>query len=130
MKKIALFAFVAAVTSFCSGQWLERQVVIGDTLGGISLTGGVVVNPVSGNVYIESDPVQVFNPVTLEKLRGPGGTGLVVFCPPDGKGYVVGEESLLILDAAVDTVIGATALPLEPAVRAYSTTSNRLYLSD
>ena len=71
MKRSALFVFVIAVTSICSGQWLERQVVIGDTLGGISLEGGIVVNPISGNVYIESDPIQIFNPVTKEKLRGP-----------------------------------------------------------
>jgi hypothetical protein len=50
MKRIALFAFVIAVTSICSGQWLERQVVIGDTLGGVNHPTGIVVNPISGNV--------------------------------------------------------------------------------
>jgi len=110
-----------------SAQWLERQVVLGDTLGGISLTGGIVVNPISGNVYIESEPLQVFNPVTMEKLRGPGALGMVVFCPPSGKGYILGD-SAVILDAATDTVIGVTALPRFPSVLAYNPVSNRLYL--
>jgi DNA-binding beta-propeller fold protein YncE len=132
MKRSALLVFVIAVTSISSGQWLERQVVIGDTLGGISpiAAGGIVVNPVSGNVYIESDPIQVFNPATQEKLRGPGAAGRVVFCPPSGKGYVLGEESLLVLDAAADTLIGAVALPFGPYIHSYSPASNRLYLGE
>jgi hypothetical protein len=130
VKKSVLFVLVAAVASICSGQWLERQVVFGDTLGGVGLTGGFVTNPVSGNVYIESDPTQVFNPVTREKLRGPGGVGAVVFSPASGKGYVASEESLFILDAAADTVIGVTTLPeIEdiPTAVGYSPTSNRVY---
>ncbi len=86
MMRIALSVIFAAVTSICSGQWLERQVIVGDTLGGISLTGGIVVNPVSGNVYIESDPTQVLNPVTREKLRRPNGAGGAVFSPVSRKG--------------------------------------------
>ncbi|MBM3330248.1 T9SS type A sorting domain-containing protein [candidate division WOR-3 bacterium] len=127
MKRSALLVFVIAVTSICSGQWLERQVVIGDTLGGISLTGGIVVNPISGNVYIESSPIQVFSPVTMEKIRGPGSTGLVIFCPPSGKGYVL-RDSAVILDAAADTVLSVTALPFRPSSLAYSPASDRLYL--
>jgi DNA-binding beta-propeller fold protein YncE len=114
-----------------SAQWLERQVVLGDTLGGISLTGGIVVNPISGNVYIESDPIQIFNPVTMEKLRALDVPGSVVFCPASGKGYifdVYGSDSALIVDAATDTVIGAAYLPLDPSVYAYNLTLNRLYL--
>jgi DNA-binding beta-propeller fold protein YncE len=132
MKRSALLVFVIAVTSICSGQWLERQVVIGDTLGGIGLisAGGIVVNPVSGNVYIESGPIQIFNPATQEKLRGPGATGKVAFCPTSGKGYVLCEESLLVLDASADTVISTTVLPFEPYIHAYSPTSNRLYLGE
>src|SRR5512138_3191213 len=104
MRKVTLFVFVA-VTSICSGQWLERQVVLGDTFGGLGYPGRLVVNPVSGNVYIQSGPIQLFNPTTMEKLRGPGVSGQVVFCPPDGKGYVV-RETLLVINAAADTVIG------------------------
>jgi DNA-binding beta-propeller fold protein YncE len=128
MKRSAMFVFVVAVTSICSGQWLERQVVIGDTFGGIRLTGGIVVNPTSGNVYIESDPIQIFNPVTREKLRGPGALGIVVFCPASGKGYILGD-SAVIIDAAADTVIGTAPLPSSPYVLAYNSTLNRLYLS-
>jgi DNA-binding beta-propeller fold protein YncE len=127
VKRSAALVFVVAVTSICSGQWLERQVVIGDTLGGISLTGGIVVNPISGNVYIESDPIQLFNPVTMEKMRGPGALGMVVFCPASGKGYILGD-SAVIIDAAADTVIGARALPRFPSVFAYNPTLNRLYI--
>ena len=131
MKRSTLFVFVVAVTSICSGQWLERQVVIGDTLGGISLVaqGGIVVNPVSGNVYIGSDPVQIFNPVTMQKLRGPGVGGVVVFCSASGKGYILGDTAV-VLDAAADTVIGTTVLPFAPYYHAYSPTSNRLYLGE
>jgi DNA-binding beta-propeller fold protein YncE len=111
-----------------SAQWLERQVVLGDTLGGITLTGGVVVNPISGKVYIESDPVQLFNPLTMERVRGPGDSGMVVFCPPNGKGYILGD-SAVILDAAADTVTGTAALPFRPSMLAYSQTSNRVYLA-
>ena len=128
MKRIAMFAFVIAVASICSGQWLERQVVIGDTLGGVSLKGGLVVNPTSGNVYIESNPVQIFNPSTMAKLSNPGASGRVVFCPPSSRGYVV-SESLVILHAAKDKVIGATSLPFQTNLYAYSRTSNRLYLA-
>jgi len=128
VKRNVLFVLVAAVTSICSGQWLERRVVIGDTFGGIGSPDGIVVNPISGNVYIESRPIQVFNPSTLEKLRGPGTDGSVVFCPPSGKGYVL-RESLVIIDAAADTVIGRTVLPFAPNEYAYSRTSNRLYLA-
>ncbi len=39
-----------------SAQWLERQVVLGDTLGGISLTGGIVVNPISGTSTSSPNP--------------------------------------------------------------------------
>ncbi len=116
--------------SLGSAQWLERQVVIGDTLGGIGGTSGIVVNPVSGNVYIESDPVQIFNPVTLEKLRGPkDAAGTVVFCPSIGKGYVL-DDSLLILDAAADTAVGKAVLPFAfvPDVAAWCPTPGRLYL--
>ncbi|HTW90480.1 MAG TPA: T9SS type A sorting domain-containing protein [bacterium] len=128
MKRIALLVFVVAVTSICSGQWLERQVVIGDTFGGISLVdgGGVVVNPISGSVYIESNPVQIFNPVTMQKLRNPGTSGRVIFCPPGGKGYVV-SDSLVILGAVKDEVIGTALLPFAPDLYVYSRTSNRLY---
>jgi DNA-binding beta-propeller fold protein YncE len=111
-------------------QWLERQVVIGDTLGGIGGTSGIVVNPISGNVYIESHPVQIFNPVTLEKLRGPkNAAGTVVFCPSFGKGYVL-DDSLLILDAAADTAVGKAVLPYAfvPDVAAWCPTPGRLYL--
>ncbi len=128
MKRSALFVFVIAVTSICSGQWLEREVVIGDTLGGISLEGGIVVNPISGNVYVESDPTQVFDPATMEKLHGPDGMGVVTFCQSDGKGYVVGDEKFVVLDAFADTVSGTIATLLFPTVHAYSVTSNRLYL--
>jgi len=111
-----------------SAQWLERQVVLGDTLGGITLRGGVVVNPISGNVYVESDPIQLFNPLTMERIRGSGDSGLVVFCPPSGKGYVLGA-SATIIDAAADTVIGTVVLPFRPSMLDYSRTSNRVYLA-
>ena len=110
-----------------SAQWLERQVVIGDTFGGIALEGGIVVNPISGNVYIESEPIQILNPATMEKLRGPDALGMVVFCPASGKGYVLGD-SAVIIDATADTAIGVTGLPFSPRVWAYSPSSNRLYL--
>ena len=58
-----------------SGQWLERQLVIGDTLGGLNYPSGVVVNSISGYVYIEAEPIQIFNPATMTKLSGPGATG-------------------------------------------------------
>jgi len=128
MKKSVLFVFVAVAASICSGQWLERQVAIGDTFGGLNSPDGIVVNPISGNVYVESRPIQVFNPSTLEKLRGPGVRGTIVFCPPSGKGYVL-RESLVIIDAAADTVIGTTVLPSTPGACAYSPTSNRLYMA-
>ena len=128
MKKSVLFVLVVAVTSICSGQWLERQLVLGDTFGGIGYPGKLVVNPISANVYIEAYPNdQVFNPATVEKMRGPGVSGSVVFCPPSGKGYVI-RETLLTIDAAADTVIGKTVLPFGPDRYAYSRTSNRLYL--
>ncbi|MBN2464035.1 YncE family protein, partial [candidate division WOR-3 bacterium] len=127
MKRCTLLALVVAVTSICSGQWLEREVVIGDTFGGIAVTGGIVVNPISGNVYIESGHIQVFNPVTMEKIRGPGSSGLVVFCPPSGKGYVM-RDSAVVINAGADTILGVTALPFEPRSVAYNRTSNRLYL--
>jgi len=127
MKKIVLFVLVVAVTSICPGQWLERQVVIGDTLGGIAVTGGIVINPISGNVYIESDPIQIFNPVTMEKIAGPGSSGLVVFCPPSGKGYVM-RDSAVVINATADTILGVTVLPFRPRSDAYSRTSNRIYL--
>jgi len=128
MKKSVLFVLVVAVTSICSGQWLERQVVLGDTFGGIGYPGELVVNPTSGNVYIHSNPVQVFDPAIMEKMRGPGVSGSVVFCPPSDKGYVV-RDSLVIIDAAADTVIGATVPPFATRAYAYNRTSNRLYLT-
>jgi DNA-binding beta-propeller fold protein YncE len=127
MMRIALSVIFFAATSVCSGQWLERQVVIGDTLGGISLRGGVVENPISGNEYIEAARLRVFDPATVEKVTDPGTGGPVVFCPPSGKGYVI-RDTLLILDAAADTIIDATALPFYPYRFAYSRTSNKLYL--
>ena len=129
MNRFALsVSVVLAVTSICSGQWLERQVVLGDTFGGLGYPGKVAVNPISGNVYIEANTQdQVFNPATMEKLRGPGVSGEVVFCPPSGKGYVV-RETLLTISAAADTVIGRTVLPFDPRVVAYNRTLNRLYL--
>ncbi len=128
MKKSVLFGLVVVAVSICPAQWLERQVVLGDTFGGIANLDGIVVNPVSGNAYAESRPIQVFNPSTLEKLRGPSVDGPVVFCPPSGKGYVL-CESLVIIDAAADTVIGTTVLPFVPGAHVYNLTSNRLYMS-
>jgi hypothetical protein len=127
VKRSVLFELVAVAVSICSAQWLERQVVIGDTFGGLSSQGELVVNPISGNVYIQSRPIQVFNPSTLEKLRGPGISGPMVFCPPSGKGYVV-RETLLTIDGVADTVIGRTVLPFGPNRFTYSRTSNRLYI--
>jgi len=100
-----------------------------DTFGGINVPEGgrVVVNPISGSVYIESDPIQILNPVTFEKLRGPGALGKVIFCPASNRGYVVGR-SLSVIDAAADTVISTEALPFECYALAYSSTSNRLYI--
>jgi len=116
-----------------SAQWLERQVVIGDTLGGIRPVpdGGVVVNPVSGNVYIQSEPTQIFNPVTKEKLRAIDVPGSVVFCPASGKGYIFddyGSDSVLIVDAAADTVIGTAVFPHNATAFAYNPMQNRLYV--
>jgi DNA-binding beta-propeller fold protein YncE len=128
MRKNVLFVLVVAVVSVCSGQWFERQVILGDTFGGLGSPDRIVANPISGNVYVESRPIQVFNPATLEKMRGPGVSGSVVFCPPSGKGYVL-REPLVIIDAAADTVTGTTMLPFGPNAYAYSRTSNRLYLA-
>ena len=115
-----------------SAQWLERQVVIGDTFGGISLVdgGGIVVNPISGNVYVESDPIQIFNPVTREKLRAPDVAGRVVFFPASNKAYVFDDsDSPLIIDAAADTAIGTAVLPFIPDLFVYNSVVNRLYLA-
>ncbi|GEM_PF-1096335 len=125
-NKLTLFAVLCILYAFSGAQWLERALVVGDTTGGLTLRGGIVVNPVSGNVYIEGAPIQVFNPVTAEKVRAIGAPGSVVFCPPSGKGYIIGD-SVIILDAAADTVLGTTTLPFLPASHAYSRTSNRLY---
>ena len=110
-----------------SAQWLERQVILGDTFGGVALRGGVVRNPISGNEYVEATRVRVFNPATIQKVRDLGTGDLVVFCPPSGKGYIL-RDSAFIIDAAADTIIGATALPFYPYQLAYSRTSNKLYL--
>jgi DNA-binding beta-propeller fold protein YncE len=126
MKRIALLVFVVVFASSCFGQWLERKVSVGDTIG-FRLDGGIVVNPVSGNVYIESDPTQVFDPAAPAKVRRFDVKGSVVFCPPSGKGYVIGNP-VVILDAVADTALGTTTIPFIPASLAYSTTSNRLYL--
>ena len=126
-SKFVLCAGCCLLFTLGSAQWLERALVVGDTTGGLALRGGIVVNPVSGNVYIEGAPIQVFNPVTAEKVRAIGVPGSVVFCPPSGKGYIIGD-SLVILDAAADTVLGTTTLPFLPVSYAYSRTSNRLYL--
>jgi len=130
MKKIVLFVLVVAVTSICPGQWLERQVVIGDTFGGIGYPEGTVVNPISGNVYIETSPVQVFNPVFREKVCGINTWGLAAFCPPSGKGYLFNtHDSVIIIDGAADTVIGRSAIHFQAEVAAYSPLSNRIYLA-
>ncbi|MCX6844675.1 MAG: T9SS type A sorting domain-containing protein [candidate division WOR-3 bacterium] len=126
-SKITLFAMGCLLYAVAGAQWLERAVVVGDTTGGLNLRGGIVVNPISGNVYIEGDPTQVFNPATAEKVRAIEASGSVVFCPPSGKGYIIGD-SVVILDAVVDTALGKTALPFLPVSHAYSYTSNRLYL--
>jgi DNA-binding beta-propeller fold protein YncE len=126
-----LCAAVCLLVALGSAQWLERQVVTGDTFGGITLGegSGIVVNPISGNVYIESDPIQIFNPVTREKLRAPDVAGRVVFFPASNKGYIFDEsESALIVDAAADTVIGAAALPFIPDLFVCNSVLNRLYL--
>jgi DNA-binding beta-propeller fold protein YncE len=123
-----VIVLLCLLSTLGSAQWLEREVVIGDTFGGISPTGGIVVNPISGNVYIESEPTQIFNPVTMEKIRGPGGMGPVVFSPASGKGYVIDDESLLIFDAGADTFIGTVHLPFYTSAFAYNPTLNRLYL--
>jgi hypothetical protein len=132
MKNKAV-VLLGLLLSLASAQWLERKVVFGDTLGGISLVegGGVVVNPISGNVYIESDPVQIFNPVTHEKLRSIDIPGSVIFCPASGKGYIFdddGSDSALIVDAAADTVTGTAYFPYDVDAFAYNPTPNRLYL--
>ncbi|MBM3313138.1 T9SS type A sorting domain-containing protein [candidate division WOR-3 bacterium] len=127
MRIASLFLGVCCCLSAAGGQWLEQTVIIGDTMGGLSLRGGVVVNPISGNVYVEGSPIQVFNPANAQKVRAIGSSGAVVFCPPSGKGYVVGD-SAVVLDAAADTVAGSVTLPFAPATLAYSFTSNRLYL--
>jgi DNA-binding beta-propeller fold protein YncE len=129
MKHIGfLLAILMAAATCASAQWLEQTVALGDTMGGLSLDGGIVVNPVSGNVYIEGDPTQVFNPATAEKVRAIEASGSVVFCPPSGKGYIIGD-SVVILDATADTVLGAARLPFLPASLAYSRASNKLYLA-
>ena len=126
MKKSALFVFVVVAASVCSGQWLERKVAVGDTIG-FKLDGGIAVNPVSGNVYIEGDPTRVFDPASAAKVGTFDATGSVVFCPPSGKGYIF-SSPVIILDAVADTALGTTSIPFLPASLAYSTTSNRLYL--
>ena len=126
-SKLTLYAVCCMLYAASGAQWLEREVVVGDTMGGLSLHGGIVVNPVSGSVYIEGSVTQVFNPATAEKVRAIKAAGSVAFCPPSGKGYIIGD-SMVILDAAADTVLGTTTLPFPPTVHAYSRTSNRLYL--
>ena len=128
-SKLTLCALGCLLFTLGSAQWLERQVLIGDTLGGVNYPEGIVVNPVSGNVYIETSPCdQVFNPATMQKVRG-FDWGWVAFCPASGKGYLCRRDSAAVIDATADTLIGQIALPLRsPWAFAYSPLSNRLYL--
>lgn len=127
MKKSAFFVFVVVTASVCSGQWLERKAAVGDTIG-FKLDGGIVVNPVSGNVYVEGNPTRVFDPASAVKVGTFSATGPVVFCPASGKGYVW-DNPAVVIDAAADTVIGKETLSFSPKLLAYSGTSNRLYLA-
>jgi DNA-binding beta-propeller fold protein YncE len=127
MKKAAVsVSVVLAVVSLCSGQWLERRLAVGDTIG-FKLEGGVVVNPMSGNVYLEGNPTRVFNPSSAARVGTFSVAGSVVFCPASAKGYIFGS-SVAIIDAVADTLLGSRTLPFRPAAIAYSAGSNRLYL--
>jgi len=128
VRKSVLFVLVVAFTSICSGQWLERQVILGDTLGGIYAPRGFATNPLSGSEYVAAMPVRIFDPATRLKVRDLDVSGGVVFCPSSGKGYVVWRETLLIVDAAADTTMGRAALSFVPDFQVYSPASNRLYL--
>ncbi len=128
MKNVAVSVFVAvAVVSLCSGQWLEREMAVGDTIG-FSLEGGIAVNPVSGKVYIEGSPTRVVDPASAAKIGSFDASGPLVFCPPSGKAYII-DNPVVIVDAAGDTMIGTTTLPFTSSAFAYSFSSNRLYLA-
>jgi DNA-binding beta-propeller fold protein YncE len=128
MKNVAVSVFVVlAVVSLCSGQWLERKVAVGDTIG-FKLDGGIAVSPVSGKVYIEGSPTRVVDPASAAKIGSFDASGPLVFCSPSGKAYII-DNPVVILDAAGDTMIGTTTLPFTPCALAYSISSNRLYLA-
>jgi DNA-binding beta-propeller fold protein YncE len=129
MKRASVALWICCCLSAASGQWLERQVVIGDTFGGFGFPEGIVVNPMSGNVYVETSPVQVFNPTTREKVRSLSTWGTAAFCPSSGKGYLFGaRDSVIVIDGVADTVIGRRTINFQAEAVACSPLSNRLYL--
>jgi DNA-binding beta-propeller fold protein YncE len=129
MKRASVALWICCCLSAASSQWLERQVVIGDTFGGIGFPEGIVVNPMSGNVYVETSPVQVFNPTTREKVRSFSTWGTAAFCPSSGKGYLFNtSDSVIVIDGFADTVIGRRAINFQAEAVACNPLSNRIYL--
>ena len=130
MKRIALSVFVVlVVTSLCFGQWLERSLTIGDTMGTLYGSSGVLFNPLSGNVYVGSgSQTLIFNPATLEQLPGIPHPGVPIFCPTAQKVYLVANP-LSAIDAAADTFIRSVELggSIVTGQFRYSPQSNRFY---
>jgi DNA-binding beta-propeller fold protein YncE len=130
MKKIALSVFVAlVVTSPGSGQWLERSLTIGDTMGTLSSSSGILFNPLSGNVYVGSAyRALVFNPATLQKMPSIPYPGVPVFCSAAGKVYLM-AETVSVVDAVADTFLRSFDLAsgLVSGQYGYSPHSNRMF---
>jgi len=128
-SKLVFWAASCILSAVCLGQWLERSVPVGDTMGTLSGTSGVVFNPRSGNVYVgSSGRTLVFNPATIQKVRSIPHAGMPVFCSAADKVYLM-ASTVSVIDAAADTFVRLLELPgsITAGRFGYSPRSNRIF---
>jgi DNA-binding beta-propeller fold protein YncE len=128
-SKLVLYAVCCLLYAICTGQWLERSVTVGDTMGTLYGSSGVLFNPLSGNVYVGSAyRALIFNPTTLQKIPCVPYPGVPVLCPAAGKVYLM-ASTVSVIDAVADTFLRSFALAsgLVSDQYSYSSHSNRMF---
>jgi DNA-binding beta-propeller fold protein YncE len=104
-------------------------VEVPDSIGALDFPSHVLVNPVSGNCYVQTGYVLVFDPATRARLKKLDVEGDPVLCPEVGKVYFV-SDTISVVDAQADTVVRRFAIPpFHPQEAVCSPASHKVYLT-
>lgn len=132
----ACICLLAALCSFCPGQWLEREVVLPDSLSGLSRPGGFLYSPVSNTILVSGDGsgcvivLDAATAVRVARISLPGNATAMCLAEAQGKAYAAmpGAGAVAVIDVIANQVVAT--VPVSGVVDvAFNPAMNRVYCS-